>query len=320
MNNLLSLITICSLAIACNKSSNSTGEQLTDEALVAEGVKVNIESRITPNAYETTLTSSTNEDKQKINADFYALNAGIGCNKSAEGKFTNDYSKNPKVIDSSLKIDDVFTEQTATSGISNAFDGQMTYAVSKIADKQVVYNLNFNFNYNLFEGINYDMDSFFSSKPHGTKIYDNLDEDYKIKYNYSQKGLALIESFKNKNTENNYYWTCWRKDSSDYKNTVSLIKYEMNGQKIPAILEESTSYGKLTCEKRTYSDETNASKVLKTIELEKGESTWKTIRSRVVKSLYLVLCEGQQLYHQSITKANGKTISAYSNKLQAPVR
>lgn len=320
INNLLSLITICSLAIACNKSSDSTGVQLTDEEVVAKGTRIDIASRVAPNQYEVTLTSSSYEEQQKLKADFYALNEGIGCTKSAEGKITNEYNKNPKVIDSSLKIDDVFTDHNVSSGISNAFDSESTYVVSKIAGKQVTYNSNINFSYNLLEGINYDIDSFFISKPHASRVYDNLDEDFKSKYNYSQKGLALIQSFKDKNNVNNYYWSCWIKDSSDFKNTVSLIKYEMNGKTIPAILEETSYNGKLTCEKRIYSDETSSSKVLKTIELEKGESSWKTISSRMVKSLYLVPCEGERLYRQSITKANGKIIDTYSEKLQAPVR
>lgn len=320
INNLLSLITICSLAIACNKSSDSAGVPLTDEELLAKGARVNVENRMAPNQYEVTLASSTYEEKQKLYSDYYALNSGIGCTKSADGKLTDEYSKNPKVIDSALKIGDVFTEHNVSSTISNAFDSETTYVISNIADKKITYNYNINFSYNLFEGITYDIDSFFISKPHATRTYDNLEVDYKSKYNYSQKGLALMKSFEDKNNENNYYWSCWIKDSSDYKTTISLIKYEMNGKRIPALLEEASYKGKLTCEKRTYSDETNSSKVLKTVELENGETTRKSVRSRMVKSPYLVSCDGEELYRQTIIKSNGKIIDTYSNKTQAPVR
>lgn len=321
INSLVSLLTICSLAIACNKSSDSTGVQQTDEEVLAQGARIDVESRIAPNKYETTLATTTYEEEKKVYSDFYAQNAGIGCSKTADGKISNEYNKNPKVVDSALSVGDEFTEQNVNSAITHASDNSTTYSVAKIEGEQVVYNLTLNYVYNLYEGINLDLNSFFNSKPHGTKTYDKLKENANSNFNFSQKGLALIESMKNKNTENEFYWSCWISENTSSKNSVSLVNYEMNGKKVPALLNESTSKGKLKCEKRTYStSETDNGKVLKTIELENGESSWKSISSRMVKSTYLVPCEGERLYSQSIIKANGKIVSTYSGKLMAPAR
>lgn len=320
IKNLLSLLVICTVVGACNKKSDSNDKILTDEELLAKGANVDIESRLQPEKMDIILTAESYDEQKKLYSEFYAQNAGIGCAKNTEGIFLDEYKKNPSVVDKDLKIGDKFTIQDVNSSISDAYESSSTSTLVKIIDQQVVYNLIINNSSNIYEGSAFDIDSLFISKPHAVKTFDKLAEDGTTVYNFSKKGLDLIESMKNKNVINDSYWSCWVSEGKTSKSIVALINYEMNGKKIPAFLTEYTSAGKSKCEKRKSSTENEESKVLKTIEFENGEVVWKSIHSRMVKSNYLVPCAGERIFNQSITKINGKVVSAYASKTTAPTR
>lgn len=319
----LFLVILSNLIISCNKNSDSsTAKALTDEELLRKGVPVSFENRLLPNKYEDIqMTSKDNETE--IKNSYYKQNDGIGCKTDKDGKITNDYSNNPKVIDKSLKAGDIFTSQNLTSNINEAWDSSSTYTVSSITSKQIVFNVNYNFSNDLFNGNNWDMDKLFQSKPHGTSIYDIETQKEEYKFNFSAYGQNILQQLKSKNNDQSKYWSCWIVESNDHNYSTKLINYELNGKTITALLTESNSKGKMKCEEKKYDSDSDSKKdkTLKTYEFENGESNYKYITSRMVKSKGLVSCDGEELFRISIFKVDGKIIKHYASKaIEIPTR
>lgn len=308
------LVILSNLIVSCNKSSDSsTAKALTDEEFLKKGVPVSFENRLLSNKYEDIQTAS-NEKESDIKNSYFKQNDGIGCKVDKDGKFIDDYNNNPKVVDKSLKIGDVFTTEYLTSDVKRAWDSATTFTVSNITNKQLIFNVIFNFSSDLFNGNVWDMDKLFQNKPHATSLYDIETQKEDTKYTLSSYGQSFIQQYKSKNTEQDTYWSCWISDSKEYNSSTKLINYELNGKKVSALLYEHNSKGKMKCDERYYDSSKEKSETLKSFEFENGESYHKSINSRMVKSRKLVPCSGEELYSTSTYKIDGKTIEHYANK------
>lgn len=308
------LVILSNLIISCNKGSDSSNAKaLTDEEILKKGVPVSFENRLLPNKYEDIQTASS-KDEYEIRSSYYKQNDGIGCKIDKDGNFTNDYNNNPKVVEKSLKVGDIFTDQYLTSDITKAWDSSTSYAVSNISSKQINFNVMLNFSNDLFNGNNLDMDKLFQTRPHGTSVYDIETQKEDTKYTFSSYGESLVQQLKSKNKDLNKYWSCWIPESKDYSSSTKLISYELNGKKVSALLNEYSSKGKMKCDERYYDSSKEKSETLKSFEFENGETYHKRINSRMVKSRKLVPCEGEELFSTSTYKIDGKIIELYATK------
>lgn len=323
----LKTISICLVAIsffsACNKSSDS-GKALTEAEMFEKGISLDLEQRLTPDNYEISMSSSDYKDEENIRKNFYAENKGLGCSTDEKGNFVNKYSENPKIVEKDLRIGEEINEANVYVSNDDITETSTNWKLAQLTNNQVIYHLNYNYMKNLLTGISQDINSFFSTSPHASLTYSKENTDGKIQLNFSQKALDLIKQNEGKNAEFKY-WDCSVDSSGKHQTTTSLIQYNLNGKKVNALLRNYNSSGKMKCEQRltreTSKTTGSESSILNTVEFENGETSYKTIHSRAVKSKYLVACEGVELFYQSYTKGNGKLLKFNSSKiLSAPVR
>lgn len=295
------LISSLFLSLSCDKKRNSKSH--TDKDVFSfDNTLFDTETLLAPNKYEIIVNKdSFNSSDLK---DYYSINANAGC--------TNNSSP---TLETNLQENDSFTVNTIESNASGSISDSETYSSSKVENNKVSYSILINYLKNMTSNNSFDIKNSFSSSPHGTLTYEDLSFEGNVHYNDNGK----VSEFKKKTLLSQNTWKCNFIEESN-KTIMAFINYEFNGSKVPAIITESTSLGKMRCEKSSKQLKENEISNISVIEFSNSKFIWKSIKSRSVKSMYLTRCDGTSLYYHESQKINDKLYTSYTSKtITAPL-
>ena len=323
---------------ACNNSSKSNNPDSTllqtninDQALILNSAVIDSEALLPANSFTVIETSENTQFQNNFYTRIERQEDSLGCYDKNTTVFQNSskFNRNAKSIDASLRIDDKFIKRTIFNDIQSGYDFSVRLELKNKIKDTYSYDYNMIAAKDIKSNINFDLNTLFTSTPHGVVTYSNGIQLPLKKIFTTPLGYNLINNYKLIKSSNTY-WNCFMSSKGASNQKVSLINYQLGKRKVEAILEVASTNGQITCDLKEIqvlsSSNHNSSPILpsstlRTVTFGNGLLISKVIATKRIKSAYLVPCEGEKIYQSQRLLVNGKTLHSLVSKLEsAPLR